>query len=152
MDKSTLLRMDNMGIVVASLDNAISFFEEIGLTLQGKAKIEGEWSGLVTGVPDQVVEIGMMVSPDGHSKLELCQYIYPKPDQDHRQAPVNSFGYLRAMFTVTNIVELVERLKSHGAALVGEIVNYENMYKLCYIRGVEGILIGLAEQLNGVRE
>ncbi|MCB0646653.1 MAG: VOC family protein [Saprospiraceae bacterium] len=152
MEQSTLLRMDNMGIVVESLDNAIAFFEAIGLTLQGRAKIEGEWSGLVTGVPDQVVEIAMMVTPDGHSKLELCQYIYPEPLNDHRNAPVNAYGYLRVMFAVSNVVELVERLKKYGAALVGEIVNYENMYKLCYIRGVEGILIGLAEQLNGTEE
>lgn len=152
MADSTLLRMDNVGIVVESLDKAIAFFEEIGLTLQGRGKVEGEWSGLVTGVPNQVVEIAMMVTPDGHSKLELCKYIYPEPHNDHRKAPVNSFGYLRVMFAVTNVVELVERLKNHGAALVGEIVNYENMYKLCYIRGVEGILIGLAEPLNGGEE
>ena len=152
MEQSSLLRMDNVGIVVESLNNSIAFFEEIGLSLQGRAKIEGEWSGLVTGVANQVVEIAMMVTPDGHSKLELCRYIYPEPVEDHLKTPVNSYGYLRVMFAVTNVEELVERLKNHGAALVGEIVNYENMYKLCYIRGVEGILIGLAEQLNSTRD
>ena len=140
--------MDNVGIVVQSLDDAIAFFKEIGLKLEGRAMIEGEWAGRVTGLGDQSVEIAMMVTPDGHSKLELSRFLTPLTISDHRTAPVNSLGYLRVMFAVEDIDELVTRLTKHGAELVGEIVNYENIYKLCYIRGVEGILIGLAEELS----
>ena len=147
MAKNKLLRMDNMGIVVESLDNAISFFTEIGLKLEGRMKIEGEWAGRVTGLGDQSVEIAMMVTPDGHSRLELSQFITPKTISDHRTAPVNSLGYLRVMFAVEDIDEMVTRLSKHGAQLVGEIVNYEDTYRLCYIRGTEGLLIGLAEEL-----
>ncbi len=149
MSKNELLRMDNMSIVVESLDNVISFFEEIGLTLTGRAMIEGEWAGKVTGVDSQVVEIAMMVTPDGYSKIELSKFLNPQTISDHRTAPVNSLGYLRIMFTVKDIDEMVARLISkHGATLVGEVVNYENIYRLCYMRGTEGLLIGLAEQLN----
>lgn len=139
--------MDNVGIVVASLDNAIAFFEEIGLKLEGRMKIEGEWAGRVTGLGDQSVEIAMMVTPDGHSRLELSQFFAPATISDHRTAPVNSLGYLRVMFTVQDVDEMVTRLSKHGAELVGEIVQYENSYKLCYIRGAEGLLIGLAQEL-----
>ncbi len=139
--------MHNVGIVVESLDNAISFFQEIGLILEGRAMVEGPWAGQVTGLGDQSVEIAMMVTPDGHSRLELSRFLSPATVSDHRKAPVNSLGYLRVMFSVENIDELVTRLTRHGAELVGEIVNYENIYRLCYIRGTEGILIGLAEQL-----
>lgn len=148
MAENKLLRMDNMGIVVESLDNAITFFREIGLKLEGRATIEGEWAGRVTGLGAQHVEIAMMITPDGHSRLELSRFITPAVIADHRTAPVNSLGYLRAMFTVEDIDELVSRLAKHGAELVGEVVRYENAYKLCYIRGVEGILIGLAEELR----
>src|ERR1051326_4733502 len=148
MAKNKLLRMDNVGIVVQSLDNAISFFEEIGLKLEGRGTIEGEWSGRVTGVSNQKVEIAMMVTPDGHSRLELSQFLTPATISDHRTAPVNSLGYLRVMFAVKNIDEMVSRLSKHGAQLVGDIVQYENAYRLCYIRGAEGLLIGLAEQLD----
>lgn len=141
--------MDNVGIVVESLDAAIAFFTEIGLKLEGRAMIEGEWAGRVTGLGNQTVEIAMMVTPDGHSRLELCRYISPAVISDHRTAPVNSLGYLRVMFTVEDIDEMVARLIQHGAQLVGEIVQYENSYRLCYIRGTEGLLIGLAEELNG---
>jgi catechol 2,3-dioxygenase-like lactoylglutathione lyase family enzyme len=149
MVKTQLPRMDNVGIVVESLDNAIDFFTELGLKLEGRAIIEGEWSGRVTGVKDQRVEIAMMVTPDGHSKLELSRFLTPDVISDHRTAPVNALGYLRVMFEVEDIDELVTRLSKHGAELVGEIVQYENAYRLCYIRGVEGILIGLAEALGG---
>ncbi len=148
MKQNKLLRMDNVGIVVESLDKAISFFEEIGLTLEGKAIIEGEWAGKVTGLGDQKVEIAMMVTPDGHSRLELSRFIRPEVISDHRTAPVNALGYLRAMFTVEDIDELVERLIKHGAELVGEIVQYQDIYRLCYIRGAEGLLIGLAQELK----
>lgn len=148
MNKSKLVQMHNVGIVVESLDNAISFFTELGLTLEGRQTIEGEWSGRVTGVHGQVVEIAMMVTPDGHSRLEISRFLTPPTVADHRTAPVNSLGYLRIMFHVENIDELVLRLTRQGAQLVGEVVRYENAYRLCYIRGVEGILIGLAEELK----
>ncbi len=140
--------MDNVGIVVESLDEVVSFFEELGLTLEGRAMVEGEWAGRVTGLGDQKVEIAMMVTPDGHSRLELSRFITPAVVSDHRTAPVNALGYLRAMFTVSDIDETLERLQKHGAALVGEIVQYENSYRLCYVRGPEGLLVGLAEELH----
>jgi catechol 2,3-dioxygenase-like lactoylglutathione lyase family enzyme len=148
MEKSKLLRMDNVGIVVQSLDDAISFFTEIGLKLEGRGMVEGEWAGRVTGLGNQQVEIAMMVTPDGHSRLELSRFLTPPTIADHRTAPVNALGYLRVMFTVEDIDELVSRLIKHGAQLVGEVVQYENAYRLCYIRGAEGLLIGLAEELG----
>ena len=148
MAKNKLLTMDSVGIVVESLDNAISFFTEIGLKLEGRATIEGEWAGRITGLGSQRVEIAMMVTPDGHSRLELSQFLTPPVISDHRTAPVNAFGYLRVMFTVEDIDEMVSRLSKHGAQLVGEVVQYGNSYRLCYIRGTEGLLIGLAEQLS----
>ena len=147
MANNKLLRMDNVGIVVQSLDDAISFFTEIGLILEGRTMVEGEWAGRVTGLGNQQVEIAMMVTPDGHSRLEISRFLAPPTIADHRTAPVNSLGYLRIMFTVEDIDELVSRLIKRGAQLVGEIVQYENSYRLCYIRGTEGLLIGLAEQL-----
>jgi len=140
--------MDNVGIVVNSLDEVIPFFEELGLKLEGRAIIEGEWSGRVTGIKGQRVEAAMMVTPDGHSRLELSRYIKPAPVADHRDAPANALGYLRVMFTVEDIDDTVLRLKKVGAELVGEIVQYENVYRLCYMRGPEHILIGLAEELE----
>lgn len=148
MEKSKLLEMNNVGIVVENLDNAISFFKEIGLTLEGRGMVEGKWAGQVTGLGNQSVEVAMMVTPDGHSRLEISKFITPKTISDHRTAPVNSLGYLRVMFRVDNIDELVSRLTKQGAELVGEMVQYEDVYRLCYIRGAEGILVGLAEQLN----
>lgn len=140
--------MDNVAIVVESLDDAISFFTEIGLKLEGRFDIEGEWAGRVTGLGNQEVEVAMMVTPDGHSRLELSRFLTPPTISDHRTAPVNSLGYLRVMFAVEDVDEMVTRLSKHGAKLVGEIVQYENSYRLCYIRGVEGLLIGLAEELG----
>ena len=148
MAKNKLLRMDNVGIVVESLDEAISFFTEIGLKLEGRGTIEGEWAGRVTGLGSQKVEIAMMITPDGHSRLELSRFLNPPIISDHRNAPVNALGYLRVMFTVEDIDELVSRLKKHGAQLVGEMVQYENTYRLCYIRAKDGLLIGLAEELG----
>lgn len=148
MTKNKLLQMHNMGIVVESLDNAISFFSELGMKLEGRAMVEGEWAGRVTGLGNQSVEIAMMVTPDGHSRLELSRFLTPAATSDHRTAPVNSLGYLRIMFSVDNLDELLSRLLKHGAELVGEVVQYENMYRLCYIRGTEGLLIGLAEELD----
>jgi catechol 2,3-dioxygenase-like lactoylglutathione lyase family enzyme len=148
MAKNKLLRMDNVGIVVESLDEAISFFTEIGLKLEGRATIEGEWAGRITGLGNQRVEIAMMVTPDGHSRLELSKFITPAVVSDHRTAPVNSLGYLRVMFAVEDLDELVTRLIKQGAQLVGEVVQYENSYRLCYIRGAEGLLIGLAEEIG----
>ncbi|MCA4158361.1 VOC family protein [Priestia megaterium] len=148
MKKNNLLRMDNVSIVVESLDDAISFFEEIGLSLEGRATVEGQWGGRVTGLGSQRVEIAMMVTPDGHSRIELSRFLTPPTISDHRTAPVNALGYLRVMFTVEDIDEMVSRLTRYGAHLVGEVVQYEDSYRLCYIRGVEGLLIGLAEQLG----
>jgi catechol 2,3-dioxygenase-like lactoylglutathione lyase family enzyme len=148
MAENKLLRMDNVGIVVESLDNAISFFKEIGLRLEGRATVEGEWAGRITGLGSQCVEIAMMVTPDGHSRIELSRFLAPPTISDHRAAPVNSLGYLRVMFAVEDIDEMVSRLAKHGAEVVGEVVQYGDSYRLCYIRGVEGILIGLAQQLG----
>jgi catechol 2,3-dioxygenase-like lactoylglutathione lyase family enzyme len=144
----TLMRMDNVGIVVESLDDAISFFTELGLKLEGRATIEGEWAGRVTGLRDQRVEIAMMVTPDGHSRLELSRFLAPPTVADHRNAPVNALGYLRVMFAVDDIDDTLARLRKRGAQLVGEVVQYEEAYRLCYIRGPEGLLIGLAEKLG----
>jgi len=148
MTKNKLLRMDNVGIVVESLDDAISFFAELGLKLEGRAMVEGEWAGSVTGLGDQRVEVAMMVTPDGHSRLEISRFITPPIVADHRNAPVNALGYLRVMFAVDDIDELLARLRKRGAQLVGEVVQYEDSYRLCYIRGPEGLLIGLGEQLG----
>ncbi|HEX3886299.1 MAG TPA: VOC family protein [Phenylobacterium sp.] len=149
MTRSQLLRMDNVGIAVESLDDAVAFFIELGLTLEGRATIEGEWAGRVTGLGDQRVEIAMMATPDGHSRLELSRFLSPPVIADHRTAPVNALGYLRAMFAVSDLDDTLARLDKHGARLVGEVVRYENAYRLCYIRGPEGLLIGLAEPLGG---
>ena len=150
MAKNNLIRMDNIGIVVESLDVVIPFFEELGLKLEGRMMVEGEWAGRVTGLGSQEVEIAMMVTPDGHSRLELSRFITPPIVSDHRNAPVNALGYLRAMFTVKNLDETLDRLYKLGAKLVGEVVQYENIYRLCYVRGPEGLLIGLAEELNNL--
>jgi catechol 2,3-dioxygenase-like lactoylglutathione lyase family enzyme len=144
----TLKRMDNVGVVVESLDAAISFFTELGLHLEGRATIEGEWAGRVTGLGDQRVEIAMLVTPDGHSRLELSRFLTPRVVADHRNAPVNALGYLRVMFTVEDIDDTLARLRKRGAQLVGDVVQYEQAYRLCYIRGPEGLLIGLAEELK----
>ena len=141
--------MHNVGIVVESLDSAIAFFAEIGLTLEGRMMVEGEWAGRVTGLGNQSVEVAMMVTPDGHSRLELSRFITPPTVADHRTAPVNALGYLRVMFRVEHLDELVTRLMTkHNAQLVGEVMQYENVYRLCYMRGTEGLLIGLAEELE----
>ena len=144
----TVLRMDNVGIVVENLDAAIEFFIELGLVMEGRARVEGEWSGRVTGVRGQRVEIAMMRTPDGHSRLELSRFDAPAIASDHRGAPVNSLGYLRVMFAVEDIDDTLARLTRLGATVVDEVVNYENIYRLCYIRGPEGILIGLAQQVG----
>ena len=143
-----LKRMDNVGIVVEDLDATIDFFVELGLELEGRAMIEGEWAGRVTGLGDQHVEIAMMRTPDGHNRLELSRFLRPAVIADHRTAPVNALGYLRAMFTIDDIGETVDRLRKHGAQLVGEVVDYRDVYRLCYIRGPEGLLIGLAQELS----
>ncbi|MGQ3038917.1 VOC family protein [Shinella sp.] len=141
-------RMDNVGIVVEDLDATIDFFCELGLELEGRAMIEGEWAGRVTGLGDQHVEIAMMRTPDGHSRLELSRFLRPAVVADHRNAPVNALGYLRVMFAVDDLDETLERLRPRGAALVGDVVDYEGVYRLCYIRGPEGLLIGLAQELR----
>jgi catechol 2,3-dioxygenase-like lactoylglutathione lyase family enzyme len=142
-----LKRMDNIGIVVDDLGGAIDFFREIGLELEGQTTIEGEWAGRVTGLRDQHVEIAMMRTPDGHGRLELSRFLTPPAVVDHRNTPVNALGYLRVMFAVDDIDETLERLRKRGAHLVGEVVQYHEAYRLCYIRGPGGLLIGLAQEL-----
>jgi len=144
----TVKRMDNVGIVVEDIDGAVEFFTELGLTLEGRMPIEDEWAGRVTGVRGQRVEIAMMSTPDGHSRIELSRFDAPAIASDHRSAPVNSLGYLRVMFAVDDLDDTLTRLSKLGATVVDEIVNYEDIYRLCYIRGPEGILIGLAQQLG----
>jgi catechol 2,3-dioxygenase-like lactoylglutathione lyase family enzyme len=144
----TVKRMDNVGIVVEDIDAAIEFFTELGLELEGRGSIEGEWAGRVTGLGNQRVEIAMMRTPDGHSRLELSRFLEPPVVADHRRAPVNALGYLRVMFAVEDLDDTLARLGKRGAELVGDVVRYEDMYRLCYIRGPEGILIGLAQQVE----
>jgi catechol 2,3-dioxygenase-like lactoylglutathione lyase family enzyme len=144
----TVKRMDNVGIVVEDLGAAIDFFRDLGLELEGRTMVEGEWAGRVTGLGDQRVEIAMMRTPDGHSRLELSRFLTPPVVADHRNAPVNALGYLRVMFAVDDLDATLARLGRRGAQLVGEVVNYKDVYRLCYIRGPEGLLIGLAQELG----
>ena len=141
-------QMHNVGIVVEDLQASIDFFLELGLEFEGRATIEGEWAGRVTGLGDQHVEVAMMRTPDGHSRLELSRFLRPDVVEDHRTAPVNALGYLRVMFSVDDVNETLERLRSRGAELVGEVVDHQGIYRLCYIRGPEGLLIGLAQELG----
>ena len=144
----TVKRMDNVGIVVENLDAVIDFFLELGLRLEGRGRIEGEWAGRVTGLGEQTVEVAMMVTPDGHSRLELSQFLVPAVIADHRTAPVNALGYLRVMFTVVDIDDTLARLRKRGAEVVDQVVDYQGIYRLCYIRGPEGLLIGIAQELR----
>jgi catechol 2,3-dioxygenase-like lactoylglutathione lyase family enzyme len=144
----TIQRMDNVGIVVDDLPATIAFFRELGLELEGQTTVEGEWAGRVTGLGDQRVEIAMMRTPDGHGRLELSRFIEPPVVADHRNAPVNALGYLRVMFTVDDLDETLIRLQKHGAELVSEVVQYEDTYRLCYLRGPGGLLVGLAQELT----
>lgn len=148
MSRTKSLVMHNTGIVVESLDEVVKFFEEIGMKLEARQMIEGEWAGKVTGVRDQQVEIAMMATPDGISRLELSRFLKPEIAGDHRNAPVNSLGYLRVMFTVPDLDKTLEKIYKLGAKLVDEVVNYQDVYRLCYVRGPEGILVGLAEELS----
>ena len=143
-----LKRMDNVGVVVDDLEGTIDFFRELGLELEGRATVEGEWAGRITGLGDQRVEIAMMCTPDGHGRLELSRFITPPIVADHRNAPVNALGYLRVMFAVDDIDETLDRLCKRGACLVGKVVQYKDAYRLCYVRGPEGILIGIAQELG----
>ena len=144
----TVKRMDNVGVVVEDMNAAIAFFTELGLVLEGRTFVEGDWADGVTGLRGMRVEIAMMRTPDGHSRLELSRFLAPPVVADHRNAPVNAFGYLRVMFTVEDIDDTLARLHQHGSNLVGDVVQYEDKYRLCYIRGPEGILIGVAQQLG----
>ncbi|HEY5662075.1 MAG TPA: VOC family protein [Gaiellaceae bacterium] len=144
----SLPRLENVGIVVESLDAAVSFFAELGLELEGRTLIDADWSGRVTGLRDQRVEVAMMRTPDGHGRIELSRFLAPPVAEDHRNAPVNALGYLRVMFAVDDLDETLARLSKHDAQVVDEVIRYEDMYRLCYVRGPEGILIGLAEQIG----
>ena len=141
-------RMDNMGIVVEDLDATVDFFRELGLELEGRGLIEGEWAGRVTGLGDQRVEVAMMLTPDGHGRLELSRFLAPAVVADNRNAPVNALGYLRVMFAVDDLDATLDRLRARGAQLVGDVVQYQDVYRLCYIRGPDGLLIGLAEEIG----
>jgi catechol 2,3-dioxygenase-like lactoylglutathione lyase family enzyme len=141
-------RMDNVGIVVEDLATTVEFFRELGLELEGRATIDGEWAGRVTGLPGQRVEIAMLRTPDGHGRLELSRFLEPAPVADHRRAPVNALGYLRVMFAVDDLDDTLARIEPHGAELVGEVVRFQDVYRLCYVRGPEGLLVGLAEELR----
>ena len=141
-------RMDNVGIVVDDLEETVDFFTELGLELEGRATIEGEWAGRVTGLGDQHVEVAMMCTPDGHSRLELSRFVRPPVVADHRSAPINALGYLRVMFAVDDLDGTLERLGRRGAQLVGEVVDYKDVYRLCYVRGPGGLLVGLAQELG----
>lgn len=142
------IRMDNVGIVVEDLPATIDFFAELGLELEGTAVVEGEWAGRVTGLGGQRVEVATMRTPDGHGRLELSRFLEPEVVADNRRAPVNALGYLRVMFEVDDLDDVIARLGRHGARLVGEVVRYEDVYLLCYVRGPEGILLGLAQSLR----
>ncbi len=142
------VRMDNIGIVVEDLAPVIAFFEELGLELEGRTDLEGDWAGRVTGLGHQRVEIAMLRTPDGHGRIELSRFLEPKVEEDHRTAPVNALGYLRVMFEVDDLDDTLERLEKHGTELVStEVVDYERVYRLCYVRGPEGILVGIAQSL-----
>ncbi|MFX4285635.1 VOC family protein [Janibacter sp. G349] len=143
------LRMDNVGIVVEDLAATVDFFRELGLELEGEGEVSGEWAGRVTGLGDQRVEIAMMRTPDGHGRLELSRFVEPAVVADHRTAPVNALGYLRVMFAVDDLDETLDRLRDKGVEMVStEVVRYEDAYRLCYVRGPEGLLLGLAEELR----
>jgi len=144
----TVQRMDNIGIVVEDLDAAIDFFVALGLELEGRAPVEGAWAGAVTGLPDMRVEIAMLRTPDGHGRVELTRFLAPAVVADHRRAPVNALGYLRVMFAVEDIDQTLAVLVAGGAELVGEVAQYRDAYRLCYVRGPEGVLVGLAQQLE----
>jgi catechol 2,3-dioxygenase-like lactoylglutathione lyase family enzyme len=144
----TVERMDNIGIVVEDLDGAIAFFERLGLELEGRGPVEGAWAEGVTGLPGMRVEIAMLRTPDGHGRIELSRFLAPPVVADHRRAPVNALGYLRVMFAVDDVDDTLARLVAHGAELVGEVAQYRDAYRLCYVRGPEGILIALAQQLQ----
>lgn len=147
--KNKLLRMDNIGIVVEDLKAAIAFFIELGLELEGEMTVEGQWADRVVGLKGQQTDIALMRTPDGHSKLELMKYRRPKAiSAEPKNAPANTLGIRRIMFAVTDIDDAVARLQKRGAKLVGEVVQFEDMYRLCYLRGPEGIIVALAEQLG----
>lgn len=146
--KSALLRMDNVAIIVEDLKAAIAFFTELGLELEGQTTVEGESVDRLLGLDDVRCDIVMMRTPDGHSRLELSKFQRPKAINTEPNAPVNTLGIRRLMFAVTDIDEVIARLQKHGAELIGDVVQYEDIYRLCYLRGPEGIMIALAEQLS----
>lgn len=146
--KSALLRMDNVAIIVEDLKAAIAFFTELGLELEGQTTVEGESVDRLVGLDDVRCDIVMMRTPDGHSRLELSKFQRPKAINTEPNAPVNMLGIRRLMFAVTDIDDVIARLQKHGAELIGDVVQYEDIYRLCYLRGPEGIMIALAEQLS----
>jgi catechol 2,3-dioxygenase-like lactoylglutathione lyase family enzyme len=145
----TILRMDNVLIVVDDLDAVVSFFVEIGMELEGKGPVEGRWVERVIGIDDVRQDVAMLRTPDGHGRIELARFHTPKAiGAEPKDAPANTLGIRRIMFAVDDIEDAVARLRNHGADLVGEIVRYGDSYRLCYVRGPEGIMVGLAQQLG----
>ncbi|MGD7733873.1 VOC family protein [Propionibacteriaceae bacterium G57] len=142
------ITMNNVGIVVEDLSTTIDFFTALGLELEGRQLVEGDWAGRVTGLGHQRVEIAMLRTPDGHSRLELSRFLEPDVIADNRRAPVNALGYLRVMFQVDDLDATLTSAFEHGAQLEGTVERYLDIYRLCYLRGPEGILIGLAEELG----
>ena len=145
----TLKRMDNVGIVVEDLAAAIAFFVELGLKVEGEMQVEGRWVDRVVGLDAVQVDVAMLRTPDGHSRLELMKFERPAAiSAEPKDAPANTLGIRRLMFAVEDIDDVVARLQAHGAELVGEVEQYEDRYRLCYLRGPEGIIVALAEQLT----
>jgi catechol 2,3-dioxygenase-like lactoylglutathione lyase family enzyme len=145
----TLLRMDNVGIVVDDLIAAIAFFTELGLEVEGEAQVEGDWVDRVVGLDGVQVDIAMMRTPDRYGRLELMKFRRPTvPNAERENVPPNTPGIRRIMFAVRDIENVLARLRAHGAELVGELAQYQDSYRLCYIRGPEGIIVGLAEPLR----
>jgi catechol 2,3-dioxygenase-like lactoylglutathione lyase family enzyme len=144
----TILRMDNVGVVVDDLAAAIAFFVELGLELEGEATVEGRRVDRVVGLDGVRSDIAMMRTPDGHGRLELTKFHTPPATTAEPNAPVNTLGYRRVMFAVDDLEAVLARLQAHGAELLGEVVQYEDKYLLCYVRGPEGIIVALAEQLS----
>ena len=148
MPKKRLLRLDNVGIVVDDLKAAIAFFVELGLELEGEATVEGQWVDRVVGLDGVRNDIATLRTPDGHGRLELMKFQKPTATRTELNAPVNTLGIRRIMFAIEDIEDVLARLQAHGAELVGELEQYEDKYRLCYVRGPEGIIVALAEQLS----
>ena len=144
----TIQRMDHVGIVVEDLEDAVAFFVELGLELQGETPVEGEWVDRVVGLEGVRAQIVMLQTPDGHGRIELAKFHAPSSDSGHQRAPANALGIRHVTFAVDDIDAVLARLRARGVELVGELVRYRDSYRLCYVRGPEGIIVELAEPLG----